>query len=612
MRTLVVLGLLLAGCTPAPRVAPGAPVVPAVAAAVERGLLPAVQVRGEPVARRALADRMRELRIPGLSIAVFERGQVVWAQAYGVTDRDTGAPVTTETLFQAGSISKTANALAVLLEADAGRLDLDAPINQALGRWKLPDSEPARDAPVTLRRILSHTAGLTVHGFPGYPTGAALPTVPQILDGAPPANTAAVRVDVRPGTIERYAGGGTTISQLALTDTLRAPYPEILENRVLAPLGMVHSTFAQPLPADLVVHAAAGHLADGSVVPTKRHVYPEMAAAGLWTTPTDLARMFAEIGRARSGRSTVLPRTVARAMTTVSPPSSGGLGVFLSERHGAQMFGHGGADAGFQASSVASLDGGYGVIVMANSDNGFEIFPEIERTVFAAYGWAGRDPELVRVALDPGQRDAWLGRYDASRVVFELVADGDGVAYVEPFMAPRALIPTTDGLRDSRYGTAFERTTDGLRLGRGRQQVAAVRVAAGQPVPLLDLAAGRRDVALAGWRTLIAAAPPAEVAAGEDRANRHGYALLREGKPREALAVFGLIAEVFPASSNAADSHAESAAAAGDVALAIREYERALALLAADAQVPAPEKPGRRRLTEAQLAALRARAATAP
>src|SRR6185295_16912658 len=173
---------------------------------VENGLLPAVIVKGVP--GWTVQERLKRYKIPGVSVAVINNYKVEWAKAYGVKDSDTNEPVTTETLFQAGSISKSVNAMVALKKVEQGKISLDENINAKLTSWKLPDNEFTAKHKVTLANLLSHTGGLTVHGFPGYAPGEALPTLPQILDGAPPANTPAVRVNMEPGTKFRYSGGG--------------------------------------------------------------------------------------------------------------------------------------------------------------------------------------------------------------------------------------------------------------------------------------------------------------------------------------------------------------------------------------------------------------------
>ncbi|HMB29148.1 MAG TPA: serine hydrolase domain-containing protein, partial [Blastocatellia bacterium] len=260
---------------------------------VEKGLLSSVLIKGDP--GRTIQERMKFYKVPGVSIAVINNYKVEWARGYGVKDIETNEPVTTETIFQAGSISKSVAAMTALKRVEQGKIALDQNINDKLTSWKLPDNEFTAKRKVTLANLLSHTGGLTVHGFPGYAVGEKIPELPQVLDGAAPANTAAVRVDMEPGTKFRYSGGGVTIAQLAIMDIEKKPYPQIAQETVLGPLGMTDSTYSQPLPAETRKKAASGHRGDGKPVEGKIHVYPEMAAAGLWTTPTDLAKFAIEV-----------------------------------------------------------------------------------------------------------------------------------------------------------------------------------------------------------------------------------------------------------------------------------------------------------------------------
>lgn len=209
---------------------------------VEKGLLPSVLVKG--VQPWTLQERMKHYKAPGVSIAVIKDYKIEWAKGYGVKDVDTNEPVTTETLFQAGSISKPVAAMVALKKVEQGKIALDENINDKLTSWKLPDNEFTAKRRVTLANLLSHTGGLTVHGFPGYAPGEAIPTLPQVLDGASPANTPAVRVNMEPGTKYRYSGGGITIAQLAIMDIEKKPYPRIAQETVLGPLGMTSSTYS--------------------------------------------------------------------------------------------------------------------------------------------------------------------------------------------------------------------------------------------------------------------------------------------------------------------------------------------------------------------------------
>lgn len=248
-----------------------------------------MRVAGRQYAPATIAERLHEYGVPAVSIAVIDGGSVAWARAYGTADMASGRAASTATLFQAASMSKPVASTAALQLVQEGVLALDAPVNKTLRSWRIPENAFTTGHAVTLRHLLSHTSGLTVSGFPGYTAGEPIPTVTQILDGAPPANTPPVRVNTTPGSQLKYSGGGMTVMQLLLTDVTGKDFPALMRERVLGPIGMHSSTWEQPLSDDRGRDAAAGHETNGAPVAGKYHVYPELAAAGLWTTPTDLA-----------------------------------------------------------------------------------------------------------------------------------------------------------------------------------------------------------------------------------------------------------------------------------------------------------------------------------
>ena len=403
---------------------------------VEQGLLPAVLVKGDP--SWSIEERMKHYKVPGLSIAVINNHKIDWARSYGVTDIETRVPVATETLFQAGSISKPVAAMVALKKVEQGKIALDENINNKLTSWKLPDNEFTAKKKVTLANLLSHTGGLTVHGFPGYAVNERIPTLPQVLDGAEPANTAPVRVDMEPGTKFRYSGGGTTIAQLAIMDIEKKPFPQIADDTVLKPLDMTNSTYSQPLPDDWRKKAASGHRPDGNLVEGKIHIYPEMQAAGLWTTPTyDLAKFAIEVELSLAGRSNkVLSKEMATKMVTPFMEEVG-LGFFV-EKHGqALYFGHGGADEGFRAELLMNKDKGYGAVVMANSDNG-QILREVLRSIAREYAWDEFLPAPHEiVSVDSAKLDEYAGRFQVNPDRVLTVTKEDGKLYAEPTGDPR-------------------------------------------------------------------------------------------------------------------------------------------------------------------------------
>jgi CubicO group peptidase (beta-lactamase class C family) len=355
---------------------------------VEDGI-PAIPISNAEPLRLNLEQLMQLYKVPGLSVAVIDNFNIAWAKGYGVTEPGSHNPVTIHTLFQAGSISKPVAATGTLSLVQQGKLSLDENVNDKLKAWQVPDNEftKDKDQKVTLRRILSHNAGLTVHGFPGYAVGAPIPTLVQIFDGEPPANTKPVRVDTVPGTKFIYSGGGVTIEQQLLIDVTGKPFPQFMREAVLDKIGMQDSTYEQPLPPSRAAIAATATHADGMAVPGKWHIYPEMAAAGLWTTASDLARFGIEIALSKQGRANhVLSQATTREMLKPQIDQVG-LGFFLGQYKNPEEFGHNGDDEGFKAFLIMFADSGKGVAIMVNSDNGPNIANYLVRSVAKEYGW---------------------------------------------------------------------------------------------------------------------------------------------------------------------------------------------------------------------------------
>ena len=380
---------------------------------VQAGLRAGWQVADRPVVIWSLAGRMAHYKIPGVSIAVVDSGRIVWARGFGLKQTGTADSVTATTLFQAASISKPVTATATLHLVDQGKLALDENVNTYLTSWKVPDNQFTAREKVTLRRILSHSAGLSVHGFPGYAVTDALPTVVEVLNGAKPrANTDPVRVVAVPGTAWSYSGGGTTIMQLILADVTGKTFPALMREIVLGPAGMTASTYEQPLPTARAAEAASGHLADGSMLPGHWHVYPEMAPAGLWTTPTDLLKWAIEIAATRAGRSTrFFSQDMARQMLTVVKAPTG-LGPFLAGEGRSFQFGHGGDNVGFHADVVYFPETGQGAAIMTNGDNGQDLITEIKTAIGTEYAWPDAGPKTITaVAIDSARLALAVGEY---------------------------------------------------------------------------------------------------------------------------------------------------------------------------------------------------------
>jgi CubicO group peptidase (beta-lactamase class C family) len=351
-----------------------------------------------PLDAATVQEMLVQFHVPGVSIAVIKDFKIEWAKGYGVADVETGAPVTTDTMFQAASISKTIAAMASMKAVQDGRFTLDQDVNTILKSWKLPGDGFTKDRPVTPRTLMSHTSGTgDGFGFPGYAPGAPLPTIVQILDGAPPSNLRKVRLERPPMTAVKYSGGAVMIEQLALTDAVGKPFDRIAREWVLDPVGMTNSTFEQPLPASRHPHAARAHDRNGKRMGDPWHVYPELAAAGLWTTPTDLAKFAIEAQLSLQGRSNrVLKQPAVQEMVTPVGVGPFAVGFQIEKQGEGWYFMHGGSNWGFMCDLIAHRAKGYGAVIMTNADNGFALIQELRKRIEQQYAWDVFDKPVPR------------------------------------------------------------------------------------------------------------------------------------------------------------------------------------------------------------------------
>ncbi len=367
---------------------------------IETALLPALT--GSASQPATLAARMKARKVPGVSVAVFSGGKIVWARGWGVRDAGRCLPVTPQTVFQAASISKTLAALLAMREVERGALVLDADVNGSLRRWKLPRADAFAPGMVTLRQLLSHTGGTSVSGFPGYAPGRPKPSLVEMLDGSGAANNAPVRIEAPPGVKWGYSGGGYQILQTVLEDTTGRSFADLARRDLFDRVGMRRSSFAQPLVGPLLADSATGH-AGGNPFLRQFHVYPELAAAGLWTTPSDLARLLIDIQAAAQGRrGRVVSTETAKAMLTPGL-NDWGLGFALWDVRTARRFGHFGGNFGFLSQMWSFTDKGEGIVILTNGEGGIALAEEIVRAVANRRGWTAFSsrPLAAAMAADP-------------------------------------------------------------------------------------------------------------------------------------------------------------------------------------------------------------------
>ena len=375
---------------------------------------------------------MARLHVPGVSIAVIHSGKIDWVSAFGIGD-PSGAAVTPDTLFQAGSVSKPIAALCVLRLAQQGTISLDEDINRGLHSWQLPTNSFTAMHPVTPRALLSHTAGTGVHGFEGYRSGDPVPSLTQVLNGVSPANSEAVVVTQAVGEQYRYSGGGYTILQQLLIDATHTPFPAMMKRCAFDPIGMRHSTFSQPLEPSKLRWAALPYDSSGQPVAGGPHTYPELAAAGLWTTSADLAKYVIEVQRSFQGRANhVLSQAMTRTM--LEPVKSDwGLGLQIGGSSSDRYFYHDGSNHGYKATLVGYERRGDGAVVLTNGDGGYQLGLEIVRAIAKEYRWPDFHPiERAVVPISPADGERFIGQYLIKDLgTFEIRRESRGGLVVE-------------------------------------------------------------------------------------------------------------------------------------------------------------------------------------
>ena len=378
---------------------------------IENGLRLDATPAGEQPRTASLAERMQYHHVAGVSIAVINDGRLEWAKGYGVLEAGQNTAVTPDSIFQACSISKAVTAVAVWRLAQDGMLDLDEDVNTYLKSWKIPASG-AWQPRVTLRHLLSHSAGLVYNWYRGFQRGQPVPSLLQVLRGEPPANTPSVRSVLIPGTQFRYSGSHFSVVQQILADVTGKPFVPLMQELIFEPLEMRNSSFDQSFPDARPEATAVGHYIGGEPVYGKWRVIPEMAAAGLWTTPTDLARLAVEIMRTYNGHSgSVLRTPFVQPALALQPTGQWGLGFHLPGKGQAQRFEHSGGNIGYACLLDAYKEKPIGAIVMTNNDDGQTLVQEVFQAIAGEYGWPDYVPAHVAVPADPHVFPAYIGEY---------------------------------------------------------------------------------------------------------------------------------------------------------------------------------------------------------
>jgi CubicO group peptidase (beta-lactamase class C family) len=416
---------------------------------ISEGLQPKVVIKGQPPKLSSLKERMVHYKVPAVSIAFLKNHNISWTYTEGVIDFIDNRPIDENTVFQAASISKPVFASVLMKYRQDNNLNLDINVNTLLKSWQLPEHQWTNKSDVTLRRLLSHSAGATVHGFAGYSKGTDIPSITSLLNGVKPSNSDPIVIDIEPGTQFRYSGGGTTVAQLVLEDRTKSTLTNLAQATLFEPLMMQHSSFSQPLKGTLKNNAAVAHNAEGNPIAGGSNNYATLSAAGLWTTPSDLLRLVSQIQLASLGKneSFFSKATVDEMLTPQLPPM--GIGFFLEGEGKVTSFSHGGANKGFMAHLFAHTKTGDGIVIMTNGDNGTALIDEIMNRISDIYHWDEFNPiEKTVTALDPKLFKSILGEYkitepfDTTLVITE--KEGKFMVNIGEFVVDEMFFPESE------------------------------------------------------------------------------------------------------------------------------------------------------------------------
>ncbi|MDY8136016.1 serine hydrolase [Aquimarina sp. 2201CG5-10] len=556
---------------------------------VETGLTTRVHIEGDST--WSIEERMKHYGIPGVSIAVINNGKVAWAKGYGIMDKESEVPVTDKTLFQVSTIGMSLTAYGALRLVDQNKVTLNEDINSYLKSWKLPDSEFTKEEKVTIKNLLSHSAGINVHDFQGYSTDEPVPTLIEVLNGTSPANSNPVMVDKVLNENLWISAGGYTIIQQMMMDIEGKKFQELMNELVFQPLEMKNSRFKQSLNTEELKIAATGYLRDGSMVKGKRHTYPELASNGLWTNAEDLAKFVINIQQTlKDNRNKGLSKNLTSLMLTPSSKNrygQYGLGFSIYNKKDEVYFEHHGWSTGFYSRMTAHRDNGYGVVVLTNTPLPAFVF-EVFRSVALAYEWDNYFPVHKKMEVEQSLVDEITGRYIANGRIVE-VFQKDNQLFYKNILDVKAeeLIKVSDSSfvrRNSSRLMQFKPNSENetinlLYINSNDGTIASTfaKMDTDKKEPVEFLLEGDFDKALNTYRTLKEK-DSIYPTVTEEYLNDLGYSFFREDRMKLSQDVFKVNMMLYPNSFMVYESYAEACVKIGEIDLAILNYSKSLEL----------------------------------
>lgn len=558
----------------------------------ETGLTTPVYIEGDST--WSIEERMKHYGIPGASIAVIHNGEIAWTKAYGVMDKESQTPVTTQTLFQAAATSMPVTAYGALRLVEQHKLGLDEDINSYLKSWKVPENDFTKEKKVTIKNLLNHSAGIHPRGTGRYSINEEIPTLVEILNGTSPAINEPITVNKEPGESVSFAYASYVPMQQMMLDVEGKTFPEIMHELVLQPLEMNNSTFNQSLTTAQLAKVATGYLQDGSMVEGRRKIYPAMASYGLWTTAEDYAKFLTNVQQTLKGNSTKgLSKELTELMGTPYGVSNSGwsftlgLGFQLFNRNDDIYLRHHGWNTGFYAEIMAHRDKGYGVVVMTNSTFP-EFNAEVIRAVAQVYDWANFVPVHQKMEIEQLSIDEIAGRYQSDDVIVKIFQKDNQLFYknildeqgVELIKVSDSLFVRRNSSRfiqfkpDSKHGAV---NLQYLNRNDGAIISTLVKVANNKKSPVEFLLEDDFENALIAYKNLLEL-EPTHPTVTEDYINDIGYGFFHEDRMTLSLNTFKVNLMLYPDSYKVYDSYAEACMKAGEIDLAILNYSKSLEL----------------------------------
>ena len=559
---------------------------------VETGLTTRVHIEGDST--WTIEERMKHYGIPGVSVAVIHNGEIAWTKGYGVVDKESQTPVTTQTLFQAAATSMPVTAYGALRLAEQKKLDLDQNINNYLKSWKVPENEFTKEKKVTIKNLLNHSAGIHPRGTGSYHINDKIPTLVEILNGASPAKNEPLTVNKEPNESVRFAYASYVPIQQMMLDVGEKAFPEIMHELVLQPLEMNNSTFNQSLTTEQLTKTATGYLQDGSMVKDGRKIHPSMASDGLWTTAEDYAKFITNVQQTLNGKPTKgLSKNLTTLMGTpygVSNPGWSftlGLGFQLINRNEEIYLRHHGWNTGFYGEIMAHRDKGYGVVVFTNSTFP-EFNAEVIRAVALAYDWDKLVPVHKKIEVEQSLVDQITGRYINNGRIVQVFQKDNQLFYKNILdIEAEELVRISDSSfvrRNSSRLIQFKPNPENetlnlqyLNRNDGTIALAFDKVDINKKEPVEFLLEGDFDSALKAYRTLKEK-DSTYLTVTEDYLNDLGYDFFHEDRMKLSQDVFKVNMILYPDSFRVYDSYAEACAKIGETDLAILNYTKSLEL----------------------------------